>query len=110
MSSTVCRMLPFSALCVPKQLTEDAWEVRSGNSDPSKRDSAKQRGAVNRKTECAAHSRGTYRRTIVLNCESKVVYSSALRGARLPRRHSQKSKTMRKLCTNFRRPMFALCR
>ena len=86
MSSAVCRILPFPALCVPKQLAEDAWEVRRSNSDPSKRDSAKQRGAVNRKTECAAHSRGTYRRTIVLNCEPKVVYSSALRGARLPRR------------------------
>ena len=61
MSSAVCRILPFPALCVPEQLTEDAWKVRSGNSDPSKRDSAKQRGAVNRKTECAAHSRGTYR-------------------------------------------------
>ena len=74
MPSAVCRILPFPALCMPKQLTEDAWEVRSGNSDPSKRDSANQRCAVNRKTECAAHSRGTYRRTIVLNCKPKVVY------------------------------------
>ena len=68
----MCRMLPFPALCVPKQPTEDAWEVRSGNSDPSKRDSAKQRGAVNRKTECAAHSRGTYRGTIAATVSQRL--------------------------------------
>ena len=57
MSSTVCHMLPFSVLCVPKQLTEEAWKVRWNISDPTERDSAKQSGAVNRKTECAAHPR-----------------------------------------------------
>jgi len=51
MSSTVCHMLPFSVLCVPKQLTEEAWGVRWNISDPTERDSAKQSGAVIRKTE-----------------------------------------------------------
>ena len=110
MSSTVCHMYPFSVLCVPKQLTEEAWKVRWNISDPTERDSAKQSGAVNRRLSVPRTLGRTYRRTNVLDCESKVVYSSALKGARLPRRHSQKSRTMRKLCTNFRRPMFALCR
>ena len=44
MSSTVCHMLPFSVLCVPKQLTEEAWEVRWNIQAPQSY-SAKQSGA-----------------------------------------------------------------
>ena len=104
MSSTVCRMLSFSVLCVPRQVTEEAWRVRRNVSDPTKRDSAKQNGAVNRRLSVPRTLGRTYRRTNVLDCESKVVYSFALKEARLPRRHSQKSRTMRRLCTNFRQP------
>ena len=64
----------FSVLCVPKQLTEDAWEVRCNISGPSERDSAKQNGAVSRKTELrSAPYERTYRRTNVLDCKSNVV-------------------------------------
>ena len=74
MSSTVGHMLPFSVLCVPKQLTEEAWEVRCNISGPSERDSAKQNGAVSRKTELrSAPYERTYRRTNVLDCKSNVV-------------------------------------